>query len=1085
LRRNGLIFGVLMASAAWPAFAVDLVVSGTNNTSSLFTNTLGDGTPGNITLSLSSLITTTGQGATLTINSNNTITNEGTVQNTFAGGGAIGVHILGGNTGTYTQLARGIVNVTGSGAGNAALLVSGSGPFVGSIDLRLGSAVLSRGLGARAVDIKTPIVGDFGAYGTINGADAGANGIVVGAPITGRLTVGGSVFVTAFTTAAQYSGTRVDPVTGSALAIGADITGGILFDGPGDSGPAVSRSSLQSSSTLPTVVIAPSAAGAGGSNITIGMRTIDSDTPSFSLINRGSVVNKQTDPGISTVGLRIGENSTAAAANTVTLPGGVYIRGQVSAEARTDNLFATSVAPAPANATAFEIGAGARLRDGGSRASQAQSGSTESTIKLDTDASSINDFYRGMTVTWNGQERLITDYDGATKVATVGAFRTSAAAFTAAPGAGDDFRIKSAAIRNDGGITAYVFGTQSGTATGALIQPFGDVPSFINAGTIKAESYSTRSTTSDLVAYGIRDLSGTLTEITNTGSILAIAGFNPSGSTGGASPLDDRSQKGIAVDLSAGTANQTILSYGTITGDVRFGSGNNLLVVEGVSAGVSGAISAKGAGTVEIRVSQEGRGGSFLTNDADVTNVSIGANGQVIFLLTSQSLGQTALSATGDVTFAAGSVLSVLPGNFLPSGEYTLASAGGNIHFDNPSATAKISVPFLFNATIATDNGTTIANDGKTLKLTLTRKTANELGLQGNGAAIYESLAAAAVIDNTYGAALMNLANNNQVQTTLESALPDLAGGVRALAISFTDQSTGVVGARQRALLTAPVGSRDEFHFWAQEFYNNVQQKATAGSNGFGGAGQGLAFGAEWGALATGRYGLGLAYFASQQTERHPRETKTNGDWFVASAYAAWRAGDFFFAPQINAGLGEMKTRRTLFAGSLARIASATFKSQLVAGGFTTGYILEMGNFQIIPTFALDGLYLRTADYSERNAGGMGLTLIGQSDTSMRGFAGLVGKGSFEYEQGTLVPQILAGYSREFLKDPSAIDGYFAAAPGTPFHLTGPVLDPSRLIGGVSLGYVLRNWSAGVNYDATSTTGLLAQSATVSISSRF
>jgi hypothetical protein len=49
----------------------------------------------------------------------------------------------------------------------------------------------------------------------------------------------------------------------------------------------------------------------------------------------------------------------------------------------------------------------------------------------------------------------------------------------------------------------------------------------------------------------------------------------------------------------------------------------------------------------------------------------------------------------------------------------------------------------------------------------------------------------------------------------------------------------------------------------------------------------------------------------------------------------------------------------------------------------------------------------------------------------------------------------------------------------------GPTLEPNKIIGGASFAYVLGNWSAGFSYDAAASTGALAQSATISLSSRF
>src|SRR5262249_54479438 len=159
----------------------------------------------------------------------------------------------------------------------------------------------------------------------------------------------------------------------------------------------------------------------------------------------------------------------------------------------------------------------------------------------------------------------------------------------------------------------------------------------------------------------------------------------------------------------------------------------------------------------------------------------------------------------------------------------------------------------LYNASLATGNNSTVTNDGNTLKLTLTRKSASELGLSGNAATVLDPLSQAALADDSFGTSLLQLKSNGEVQKALGSVIPDLAGGVRALAVAMTDQSTGVIAARQRQLLTAPLETRNEFHFWTQEFYNNVQDGGRGSSNGFSGAGQGLALGGEWGTLQTGR----------------------------------------------------------------------------------------------------------------------------------------------------------------------------------------------------------------------------------------
>jgi hypothetical protein len=128
---------------------------------------------------------------------------------------------------------------------------------------------------------------------------------------------------------------------------------------------------------------------------------------------------------------------------------------------------------------------------------------------------------------------------------------------------------------------------------------------------------------------------------------------------------------------------------------------------------------------------------------------------------------------------------------------------------------------------------------------------------------------------------------------------------------------------------------------------------------------------------------------------------------------------------------------------------------------------------------------LRQGTYAESGAGGVGLSLKSQNQESFRSFAGVLGQGTYNWDNGILQPQLLLGWTHEFKNSPATIDGSFESAPGSPFHLVGPTLEPNHVVGGASFAYVVGNWAAGLNYDASASTGSLAQSATISLSSRF
>jgi hypothetical protein len=981
---------ILLASLASPAFADDLTVTTTVN-NPIATSKASNGTAGNITINSNATVSIGTAGAAVTLDSNNAIANMGLIQNYATASGAIGAHILGGVTGSFTNdgASGAIINLPGNSAGSFGVLLDGASAFNGNINLTVGGSLTVTGLNATGVAIKAPLNGDLTVGANTTMVGEGATGVLVLAPISGSLsaTLGMTVSGTYV-----YTVDKVDPLTGSAIAVGSSIGGGILNGGPKAADDSSSpTSTLVTSSLAPALAIQPSIAGAGATNIAIGLLA-DAVNPNLSLINRGNIRDTENDPGISTIAVGIGE--LGAAAHSVTLAGGIYNRGSIVASAESDNRFAGSVAAAAADATAVLIGNGASVN-----------------------ASAVSP----------------------------------------------------EALRNEGTIIASELGSLPSTSTGVLILAGGSLPSITNAGVISANISSSDATIASLAAYGIRDLSGTLTTVNNSGRLGAQASL-----------LNNNAQLAIAADLSHGATNQTFTDSGTVVGEILFGSAANQLVIEGASATVQSAVRAAGSGTIDVHLSDSAAhaGGAFRTPSAQITTLTVGSGGTVEMSIDKNSAAAPIISATGAVTFGAGSKVSLVPSSFLPdNGTYTLIHSGGALTFTDFAASTTQPIPFIFNGGIT--------HDTNNLLLTLQRKSATQLGLSGNLAAIYEPFAVSALTDSELGAALLSLGSAAEVQAVVNASVPDVAGAVRALTIAMTDQATGVIGARGRGLVMAPAGTRDELRFWGQEFYNMVSSGSTATTPGYGGAGQGVAFGIEWGSLATGRYGIGYTFFSSQETETHPRDTKTNGDWNLISVYGGWRAGGLFVTPEATLGQGDFHSRRGIVAGPVSRSAAANWSSYLAAGGLTTGYIMDVAGFQLVPQIAVDGLYMREGAYTEARAGGMNLSLDPQNQQSVRSFAGVLGQGTYVWDNGNFQPQLLIGWSHEFLNTPATIDGSFESAPGSPFHLVGPTLEPNKIIGGASLAYVLGNWSAGINYDASANSGSLAQSATISLSSRF
>src|SRR5262249_39178714 len=212
---------LLLATIATPALADDLTISSVL-TAPVATATASNGTPGNITIDTAGGVSINAAGAAVVLNSNNTIDNQGIIQNSFTGGGAIGIHVLGGNTGSLVTevFNTSIINVAGGGAGNFGILLDGPGAFTRDITLGLVPQIAVTGANANGIAIKSPLIGSLtvGANTTVTGENA--NGALVLSPISGQVAVNGNL---AAVGTATYTLDKIDPLFGSALGIASNV----------------------------------------------------------------------------------------------------------------------------------------------------------------------------------------------------------------------------------------------------------------------------------------------------------------------------------------------------------------------------------------------------------------------------------------------------------------------------------------------------------------------------------------------------------------------------------------------------------------------------------------------------------------------------------------------------------------------------------------------------------------------------------------------------------------------------------------------------------------------------------------------
>jgi hypothetical protein len=939
----------------------------------------------------------------------------------------------------------------------------GIGTLTGNMIFRSTVSARVQGNDSVGIDINQPVIGNLEINGTINVTGSNAQGVVSTAAITGQMAFRG--VLVARGTGYQKRDTR-DPVAGSALAIGASISklidhddniatpeiliGGVLVNGPIlDFVDSTTNFTSQTISVggAPAVYISPRVAGAAAEDIVLGRFSDFDNITDLDLDNDKDLDDLALDPNfdptsattthlglfsfvnrgkVESQGVESGVDTEGFriegdGVHSVTFEAGLYNNGAILAMATNHNFSVTDEAPTPSDGTALIIGDGA----------------------------SIPTFFNDGTVT--GESK----------------------------GAGVLFR--------DGSVTGDNHGAAGGTAIGVLIEPGGTLPSITNNSAINAfSSLDVVENLNSIESFAILDQSGTLLNIENTGLITAT---NSSGSTA------------VAIDVSATTDAVTVTNTqlenrvipANILGDLRFGSApDNVLTIDGHVTNAAGVIS---RATVDGRVIATGgvdvsvTDGMLRTEEASVRNLVVGSAsapiseaGTIQFLLENTPNVDPIITASGMAGFHSNATVSFSSMAFLGSdGAYPLlrASQGIELNGQNLDEVVAFNSPFLF------DSSFVIANDGDidTLSLVLQRKSVTDLGLTGNAAAVFEPALTAAGQDNIFGQGLLGITDEAGVEQSLNSLIPNVGVGARALYIAVTNSITGPVGRRQRSLIAAP--ERD-LRFWGQQFYQDLNAGSTATSPSFFGSGMGISVGMEWGQTPTVRYGTSYTYFAGQVTESGSQITKENIALSLASVYASWRSNNFFVTPQANIGYASYKNRRRVVAGPITRRPFSNWNTFITTGGVTSGFMADLGAFEIVPHISIDGLYAHDNAYTERLGGdGVNLSVGSRTTRSLRLFAGVVAQTEFMLDDGIMKPQILAGWSKDLANDSPVIDASFEATPGSDFSVVGPVSDSSRVIGGASFSYLFDNWSAAVNYDASHTSGALAQSATVSMTSRF
>jgi hypothetical protein len=1122
VKRSFLKRGLLLSAASAtllsaPAYAANLEISSATTTA-VKTSTANNGA-GDITIDSNGSITITQAGPAVTLDSSNDVNLNGSISNKNTTG-AQGVLI---DTGTNTtpvtltgdflaiSTAPTTIDLSGSGTGKTGIGITGNGTLTGTFNFNSGTIAVqgnsSTGIG---MSPGTTLNGDFTFDGTIKmtpttandtSAVTGITGIALGGNVTGDVNLGGQIQI-------YGNGSRGFVSTGTIT--GAFVNGGLI----GTEGFQISQNQSTGATTVPKGTGDP----LGGSAVSIGGSIL------------GGFMNAGPD----------GTASPPATA-TISMDGGGL---------GTPVLYVTPSLQGVQSPTAVKIGvyAADTANPGYSFYNRGSIGLIGGTT-LDPNMSTVGVLFAGTSATadvelagkgfFNSGTIAVggrTTGSGTAPITVVGLAIGSVAISDSGTANGGFVKVgdgtAGSGIYNSGSITALASGDLGATAIAIDIGSTSVVKSLTNTGIIRASvDTNNPSTVQTQNMYAIDDQSGTLSTITNTGSIVAERSDPTKSLITAGTPVR------VAAFLRNNTSGVTFTDgdgthTGLVSGDIYFGSGADTLTVNGVSTTQFSSVT----GNIDF--------GSNNTNSGATDKLNIGAFGVVTGQITESDLGMLDISiASGgtlnvlnnsvrqsllvnDLTMANNAHLNIavstlLPGNvsisgdditinganantigvvfssFIPAtGRFVLLQAPtGHLNIANTAqvvAGLNTNIPFLFTGSAAY---LTNQSGLDQLVLNLTPKSASALGLTGYAAQIFPYANIALEKDDTLGAAMISgITDNTSAQNAYSQFAPDASGGTRAIAISLTDHATGPVAARQRALRLYATQPGD-LTLWGQEFAQQISDKGSDGLPGFKDSGFGFALGADGGDALGGWYGGAFTFYTGNVDQRAPQSSRDNTQWYMLSGYSTWRGKGLFLDTQLTAGYGDLSAHRFITVGGLTRQANSKRSAVLGAAGMTTGANLVYGSTTFTPNIAIDGLTMREEGYTETGGGPIGadgfdLRVNPVLMSSLRAFVGINARQDVNFGSFFMQPELRVGYRYDLLADridlTASFPGVTGTGPGTgDFSITGPQPSKGNLLAGASIAATTGAWSIGLNYDMLSgNNGSMTQVGTVSLVGR-
>lgn len=1046
----------------WGSLASAQVTISDARTAPIDTTTEGD----DVVIDTDGSVTITTAGPAVTLNSDNSLTNEGTISITDVDD-ATGVSLEGGANRSFSNFANITLDetlpdatdadengftdrVAPTGSGRTGILISGASPFEGNINLEAavaadvdagttalpGSNITVQGNNSFGVNLvaDTSLIGDFNNAGTISVLGDNGTAVNIAGDVTGNLQNRGTIAVSGeASTAYSVSG----DIQGGFVNSGAISANGFRFTSRPGLGTAdtTGREDLNQQDLLE----AGSAVSISG-NISQGV---------FFDLRQELVVDVDGNPEVDADGNPTDRLFTASSSNVTQFGSApaVLINGDGTP-------IAIGRVAQITNPTSDDFDA--ELQFGfvnqGTISSQGLFDDFDATVISISDATLEGGLNNSgtMTVSTFRSSGLnpvsgVTPGDGLARVIVLGQgaiveqINNSGTILASTSEAVDDFFANQDAPIAPRALQAIAIDIGENATSSSIT----------NSGTISAVLVGREGD-----AYAIRDQSGTLTSFTNEGNVLV---FGQNSDSSGNEPVNFSL---VALDASANTSGFTFIqrlsededttddvtpnapiligdllfgsgddivnvSAGTVTGDIDFGAGADEILLSG-GASYQGVISNDGALTINVTDA------STLTltegQPISVADASFGAGSTFSPTIDGSTSTASTLAATGTVAFDDASFITPRFSSIVDSdlgAVFTLASAGtlgvtDMLLADLNATTTDGTTPFLYDFAYG--------REGENLIVTVTLRDTQSLGLDTVQAGAFNQARTAFVANDQLGSAIANITDGTEFNRAYNQLLPEFAAAAREFVVANVNGATGAVGSH---LDTARRSPEKPGGAWLQEFAYFADRELTGLSEQYRGAGFGFTGGID---TAFGPFhAVGVNFgFASTEIEDvggqdEPLDVVTIQAGLYAGMARAMGAGDLGIELYAGGGYNDFEQERVVRINDFLGQSRADYSGTHINASARAGYEVFLSDkYWIRPAVSLDYLRLSEDGYTETGTEGVALDVSSRTSQRASATAMFNAGAKFQGKRTWIRPSIRVGYQYAFLNDPTITEFAFA-----------------------------------------------------------